>query len=169
MAHAVRNTSSFSQRALQGCVLSVALLGANAVLAQQAPSGLEKAINTAAKWTAQADAGQADAMWKSSSATMQKSVSQADWAKYIAQVRKEAGAQQSRAWVAVNKVDNPQGMPAGEYLNVVYNTKFANAATFETVSMAKNGSNWQPVGYIVRPQQPAQAPASAPAQPAPGK
>jgi hypothetical protein len=168
MAHAVR-TPSFALRALQGCALSVALLGANAALAQQAPSGLEKAVNAAAKWAAQADAGQADAMWKDSSATMQKSVSQADWAKYIAQVRKEAGAQQGRAWLAVNKVDNPQGMPPGEYLNVVYNTKFANAATFETVSMARNGSSWQPVGYVVRPQQPPKAPAGAPAQPAAGK
>ena len=169
MTHAVRNrSSSFTKRALQGCALLVALFGAGAALAQQAPSGLEKAVDVAAKWAAQADAGQADAMWKASSGTMQKSVNQADWGKYIAQVRKEAGAQQSRAWLAVNKVDNPQGMPPGEYLNVVYNTKFANAATFETVSMAKSGSSWQPVGYVVRPQQPAKAPAAA-AQPAPGK
>ncbi|GLQ91805.1 DUF4019 domain-containing protein [Dyella acidisoli] len=169
MTHTARNRSSFTKRALQGCALSAALLGASAALAQQAPSGLEKAVATAAKWATQADAGQADAMWKASSDTMQKSVSQADWTKYIAQVRKEAGAEQSRAWLAVNKVDNPKGMPPGEYLNVVYNTKFANAATFETVSLTKSGSSWQPVGYIVRPQQPAKAPASGVAQPAASK
>lgn len=169
MTHTIRNRSSFTKRALQGCALSAALLGATAALAQQAPSGLEKAVDAAAKWAAQADAGQADAMWKASSATMQKSVNQADWAKYIGQVRTEAGTKQSRTWLAVNKVDNPQGMPAGEYLNVVYNTKFANAATFETVSMTKSGPSWQPVGYIVRPQQPAKAPAGNAAQPAAGK
>jgi hypothetical protein len=144
--------------AIHGGVLSLVLLGAGSAFAQQAPSGLEKAIVTAGKWVVQADANQADAMWKASAPAMQSSVSQANWAKYIGEVRKQAGAEQSRSWYAVTKVDNPQGMPAGEYLNVVYSTKFANAATVETVSMAKNGSNWQPIGYVVRPaQQPAEA------------
>lgn len=169
------NQTPLTKRIIHGCILSAALLGAGSALAQQAPSGLEKAIAAAGKWAAQADANQADAMWKASSSVMQQNVKQADWSKYIADIRKQAGAEQSRAWVGVSKVDNPQGLPAGEYLNVIYTTKFANAATLETVSMAKNGSNWQPVGYIVRPAQPAasaqsQAKPGAPAsQPAAGK
>ncbi|QAU24150.1 DUF4019 domain-containing protein [Dyella sp. M7H15-1] len=147
------NQPSLSGRLIRGCILSVALLGAGSAFAQQAPSGLEKAIATAGKWAAQADANQADAMWKASAPAMQSNVNQANWTKYIGEVRKQAGAQQSRSWYAVTKVDNPQGMPAGEYLNVVYATKFANAATVETVSMAKSGSNWQPIGYVVRPAE----------------
>jgi hypothetical protein len=145
---------SLTRRVFRGYILSAVLLGAGPAFAQQAPSGLEKAIATAGKWVAQADANQADAMWKASSSTMQSKVKQADWVKYIGDIRQRAGAEQSRAWYAVTKVDNPQGMPAGEYLNVVYSTRFANAATVETVSMVKNGSSWQPIGYIVRaPQQ----------------
>jgi hypothetical protein len=153
---------------VRGCVLSMALLGTTAAFAQQAPSGLEKAITTAGKWVAQADANQADAMWKASSSTMQKNVPQANWTKYIGEIRQQAGPEQERVWVGVSKVDNPQGLPAGEYLNVVYATKFARVATVETVSLAKNGSSWQPVGYVVRPaQQPAAAqPQAKPAAPA---
>ncbi|GAB2581252.1 DUF4019 domain-containing protein [Dyella jejuensis] len=153
MTHATRNPTKLVRRVLGGCFVSAALLGTGASLAQQAPSGLEKASTIAAKWVVQADAGQADAMWKSSSPTMQKSVNQADWAKYVANLRQQLGAEQSRQWIGVNKVDNPQGMPQGEYLNVVYSTQYAKLATFETVSLSKSGSGWLPVGYVVRPAQ----------------
>jgi hypothetical protein len=163
--------SSLTRRVIQGCILSAALFGAGSALAQQAPPGLEKAIAVAGKWVAQADASQADAMWKASSPTMQKNVTQANWNKYIADVRQQAGAEQNRSWVGVSKVDNPQGMPPGQYLNVIYATKFAKVETVETVSLAQTGSSWQPVGYIVRPAQPPHAPAqgSAAQQPAASK
>jgi hypothetical protein len=169
MTLGTHHQTSLAKRFVHGCLLSSALFGAGAALAQQAPAGLEKAIVTAGQWAAQADTNQADAMWKVSSPTMQKNVTQANWVKYIAGIRQQAGAEQSRAWIAVNKVDNPQGMPAGQYLNVTYATKFANAATFETVSMAKGASDWQPVGYIVRPAQPPETKGNTTTQPAAGK
>lgn len=169
MTLGTHHQTSLARRFVHGCLFSTALFGAGAVLAQQAPVGLEKAIATAGQWAAQADTNQADAMWRLSSPTMQKNVTQASWAKYIAGIRQQAGAEQSRVWMAVNKVDNPQGMPPGQYLNVTYATKFAKAATFETVSMAKGGSDWQPVGYIVRPAQPPAAKANTATQPAAGK
>jgi hypothetical protein len=154
---------SFGKRAFQALTLSAMLAAASAVSAQQAPAGLEKAMTTAAKWVGQADANQADAMWKASSSTMQKNVSQADWNKYIGELQSKLGKAQSRSWVGVSKVDNPQGMPPGEYLNVIYAAKYASGMTVETVSLAKNSSNWQPVGYIVRQQAPQQANNAAPA------
>jgi hypothetical protein len=160
---------SLARRVIHGCIVSAALTTAGVAFAQQAPAGLEKAIATAAKWATQADANQADAMWKGSSPLMQKNVTSANWTKYIGDVRQKAGAEQQRAWVGVSTVDNPQGMPAGQYLNVIYATKFANAMTVETISMAKNGANWQPVGYVIRvAQQPASGSSQAkPAAPAP--
>ncbi|MGN6321474.1 MAG: DUF4019 domain-containing protein [Dyella sp.] len=149
------------------------LLGGSAAMAQSL--NLDKAVATAGKWVVRADAGDADAMWKASSPAMQKSVTQADWGKYVGNLRNAVGGQQERNWVAVSKIDNPQGLPAGEYLNVVYATRFAKAMTVETVSMAKTSSDWQPIGYVVREAKPQGAPAdhakpaTAPAQPAPGK
>ncbi|MBT2119782.1 DUF4019 domain-containing protein [Dyella sp. LX-66] len=149
-----------------------ALLASGYAQAQQLPS-LDSAIATATRWAAQADAGQADAMWKSSGPMMQKSVSSADWAKYLDGVKKQLGATQSRDWVQLGRVENPQGLPPGEYLNVVFVARHATAPAVETVSLSQAGTNWVPVGYIVRPvqQQPAApAPAAAPAAPAkPGK
>jgi hypothetical protein len=153
--------SSPATRLVHGCVLSLALVGAGSAFAQQAPAGLEKAVTTAGKWVTQADSNQADSMWKASNAAMQKNVTQANWSKYIGEIRQQAGAEQERVWVGVSKVDNPANMPAGEYLNVVYATKFAKVKTIETVSMTKKGSSWEPIGYIVRPEQ---SPAAVPSQ-----
>lgn len=150
--------SLLSQRLLRVGLVSAALLGSGAALAQSLD--LDKAMATAGKWVAQADAGQADAMWKASNSAMQKGVTQQNWNTYIGNLRKTVGNEQQRNWVAVSKIDNPKDLPPGEYLNVVYATKFANAMTVETVSMAKGSSGWQPIGYIVREAKPA-APAAA--------
>jgi hypothetical protein len=147
-------------RLFRGCVLSLALVGAGSAFAQQAPAGLEKAIATAGKWAAQADANQADSMWKASNSAMQKNVTQANWSKYIGEIRQQAGAEQERVWIGVNKVENPTNLPAGDYLNVIYATKFAKVMTVETVSMGRNGSNWEPIGYVVRPAQSPDKPAA---------
>ena len=155
-------------RRLLAMTLIATLLVTSQAQAQQSPS-LDGALAAATRWAAQADAGQAEAMWKSSGQIMQKSVSQADWSKYLAGVKQQLGATQSREWVQIGRVENPQGLPPGQYLNVAFVVRHANAPAVETVSMTQAGANWVPVGYIVRPvqQQPAApAPAAAPAAPA---
>ncbi|HUB89007.1 MAG TPA: DUF4019 domain-containing protein [Dyella sp.] len=171
-------SSSTPRRIAAGALASAMLLGAGMAMAQNLD--LDKAVSTAGKWAAQADAGKADAMWKASSPTMQKSVTQDNWTKYITNLRGAVGNESERTWVGVSKVDNPKDLPPGQYLNVIYATKFAKAMTVETVSLAKGSSGWQPIGYIVREANPNAAaanngnaaPSDAPAQkaqPASGK
>jgi hypothetical protein len=160
------------RHSVQAAALRFAYAGAFAALlavapaqAQQMPS-LDSAISVATRWAAQADANQADAMWQASSPVMQKSVSKADWGKYLDGVKKQLGAMQARDWVQVGRVENPQGLPAGQYINVVFVAKHANAPAVETVSLTQAGSSWVPVGYIVRPVQQQQQPAAATGTPA---
>ena len=169
-----RQSSSKPRRMAAGALASAMLLGSGIAAAQSLD--LDKAVSVAGKWAAQADAGKADAMWKASSPTMQKSVTQDNWSKYITNLRGAVGNEAERNWVAVSKVDNPKDLPPGLYLNVVYATKFAKAMTVETVSLAKGSSGWQPIGYIVREANPNAAanngnakPSAAPAPAAPGK
>ena len=162
-----RKVSSATKRLASGALASAVLLGAGTAMAQNLD--LDKAVSTAGKWVAQADAGKADAMWKASSPTMQKNVTQANWTKYITSLREAVGIEAERNWVGVSKIDNPKDLPSGQYLNVIYATKFAKAMTVETVSLAKGSSGWQPIGYIVRdanPKAPAANNGNA-AQPAP--
>ncbi len=164
MAHRIHRSS-----ALFATGVCAVLFAAGMAHAQQLPS-LDSAVAVATRWAGQADASQADAMWQASSPIMQKSVNKADWGKYLDGVKKQLGATQGRDWVQLGRVENPQGLPAGNYINVVFVARHANAPAVETVSLAQSGSSWVPVGYVVRPvqQQPQQpapaAPAAAPAK-----
>lgn len=164
-----RKVPSTTRRLASGALASAMLLGAGTAMAQSLD--LDRAVSTAAKWMAQADAGKADAMWKASSPTMQKSVTQDNWAKYITSLRGAVGSEAERKWVGVSKIDNPKDLPPGQYLNVIYATKFAKAMTVETVSLAKASYGWQPIGYIVREANPnaASSGSAAPSSPAPAQ
>lgn len=151
--------------ALLAVATFAASLAAGTVHAQQLPS-LDSAVAVATRWATQADASQADAMWQASSPIMQKSVSKADWGKYLDNVKKQLGATQGRDWAQLGRVENPQGLPAGNYINVVFVARHANAQAVETVSLTQSGSSWVPVGYVVRPVQQQQPAAAAPASPA---
>jgi hypothetical protein len=45
------------------------------------------------------------------------------------------------------------GLPAGDYLNVIFLAHYAKAVLFETVSLAPGADGWLPVGYVIRPVQ----------------
>jgi hypothetical protein len=164
--HSMRSRAS---RALKGTLLSALLLGAGAAFA--APSqNLDNAMAVANSWLAQADANQADAMWKSASPSMQNHVPQSNWVKYIGDLHKLLGQEQERSWLGVDKIVNPKGMPAGEYLNVFYVAKYTGGEMIETVSLAPTANSWQPVGYVVHrahpaTSEPAASQSAAPAQP----
>lgn len=161
-----RTVSTATKRLAAACAFA-ALLGAGQAHAQQSAS-LDSAVATATNWAAQADRDQADAMWQASNPAMQKSVSKADWSKYLDGLKKQFGSTQSRTWLQIGRVENPTGLPPGEYLNVAFAARHATAPTLETVSLAKTSSGWSPVGYVVRPI-PATQPAAAPAGTKPAK
>jgi len=161
--HTSRQSANIAACLFAPAAALIALFSIGQAQAQQSPS-LDSAVSLATRWAAQADAGQADAMWQSSSPTMQKSVNKTDWSKYLDGMKKQLGTTQNREWVQLGRVENPRGLPAGQYLNVVFVAKHANAPALETVSLTQSGSSWVPVGYIVRPVQPnASAAPTAPA------
>ena len=125
---------------------------------------LDNAMATANSWLAQADADQSDAMWQNSDAVLQKSFSKNAWKKYLTGLHRQWGAFKDRKWLQVAHISDPSGLPPGEYLNVIYSATYANAPMLETVSLMRNGGNWTPVGYTVRPvhmQTPPMAQATA--------
>ena len=75
-------TLSTATKHLASAGTLAAMLSVGQAYAQQSTS-LDSAVSTATNWAAQADNGQADAMWQASNPAMQKSVSKADWSKYV--------------------------------------------------------------------------------------
>jgi hypothetical protein len=163
----IKMTALLSLKKISGAAgFAVAgLLAANPALAQSTAS-IDSAVATASQWVALADSNQADRMWSLSSPTMQKSTSKEDWQKYLATVKTELGALTSRRWEQIAHATNPVDLPPGEYLNIAFVSRFANAPTVEKVSLVQAGDKWVPVGYVITKFVP-QAPASAPAAAAP--
>jgi hypothetical protein len=130
-----------------GTALSFVTIGAQA----QDTQALDNAMATANGWLAQADTDQAEAMWQNSDGVLQKSISKKAWKKYLTSLHRQWGALKGREWLQVAHISDPSGLPPGEYLNVIYSATYANAPMLETVSLIRNGGQWAPVGYTVRP------------------
>lgn len=135
------------------------LLAANPAQAQSTAS-IDSAIATASQWMALADNNQAERMWSQSGPAMQKSTSKEDWVKYLAAVKTELGALSNRRWEQIAHASNPADLPAGEYLNIAFVGRFANAPTVEKVSLVQAGDKWIPVGYVITKFVPAPAAAA---------
>ena len=135
-------------------VLAVGVMLCNGQAYAQTVS-LDAAVSAATQWAMLADANQADRMWVASGAVMQKSITKEDWTKYLTNLRNDLGSLNGREWAEIVRVGQPANLPKGEYVNVVFSSRFANSPTGEAVSLMLSGGHWVPVGYVVRKIQPA--------------
>lgn len=117
------------------------------------PNSLDNAVALATHWVQLSNEKRPDAMWLEAGAMMQRMVPRADWVRYLRTIRLDRGALIGREWFEVARVRDPVGLPAGDYLNVIFTSQFSRATLFETVSLAPGANGWLPVGYVIRPVQ----------------
>jgi hypothetical protein len=117
------------------------------------PNSLDNAVANATHWVQLSNARRPDAMWLEAGAMMQRLVPRSEWVRYLRKIRLDRGALNGREWFEVTRVRDPVGLPAGDYLNVIFVAQFARAVLFETVSLAPGSNGWMPVGYVIRPVQ----------------
>ena len=99
------------------------------------------------------DARQYADSWSIASDYFRRSVSQADWVRQATQARESLGPVVSRTLKSAEPQKNPPGAPAGEYLLLTYQTKFADSepARTETLPLIKGADGkWRAVGYFLR-------------------
>lgn len=120
----------------------------NCVFAQ-ATASIDTAISTAGRWVALADSNQVDQMWSSSSPIMQKSMSKDQWIQFLGSVHNELGPINERQWAQIAHATNPPDLPPGEYVNILFSSRFAKLQVVEKVSLAQAADRWTPVGYVI--------------------
>ena len=102
------------------------------------------------------DQDKAGELWEGATPSVKKRVTRADFIGQVAQNRAGLGAPQQRSWVAINRqvmVDVDPSV-AGQYLNVEFDTRFANAGSrivreMTTFRLEPDGV-WRFAGYILR-------------------
>ncbi len=99
------------------------------------------------------DAKQYAESWEIASDYFKQSVSRAEWATQVKQVRDSLGNVVVRNMKNSEVQKNPPGAPAGDYLLLTFETKFADSepARTETLVLIKGAdARWRTVGYFIR-------------------
>ena len=99
------------------------------------------------------DARQYAESWDLASDYFKRSVSKSEWAAQVAQARGSLGGVVTRNLKKSEPQKNPPGAPAGDYLLLTFETKFADSdpARTETLALIKGADDrWRAVGYFIR-------------------
>jgi hypothetical protein len=102
------------------------------------------------------DQGKVGELWDGAAAIAKKRVARPDFIRQVGVARSPLGAAQQRTWVSVNRqtVTNEDADLAGQYVNVEYETRFANAANRAVREMASfrldRDGTWRLSGYVLR-------------------
>jgi hypothetical protein len=97
------------------------------------------------------DQGQYETCYEQTGAWLKQEVPKKDtWIKQITATRAAFGPLISRKVKNVEYKTNPLRMPPGVYVNITYDSSFANVKdAFEEVGATFDDGKWQPLGYYV--------------------
>lgn len=105
----------------------------------------------AAGWLTLLDRRDWGTAWESSASTFRKSVPLANWMEGVPKVRADLGALQDRAPVTVAYRERIEGLPPGEYVSVIFRSKFAQREIEEVVTTVREpDGRWRVTGYSTR-------------------
>ena len=118
------------------------------------------AQKAAEAWLAKVDAGKYAESWDEASILIRQAITKDQWTATMQQLAAALGKVKSRTLKASEYKVNPPGAPAGEYVQLLFDTVFeTKGATVETVTPVVEGGKWRVAGYYARP--PALGPAGA--------
>lgn len=103
----------------------------------------------AEKWLAVLDSGNYPATWSDASATLKIKLPQESWVKIMEAMRKPLGTIKARKIIEqIPKVD-PQGLPKGEYMIILYSSSFSNKSDAKELVILQQESNgeWRILTY----------------------
>lgn len=120
--------------------------------AKSATEAKENAARIAAAgWLTLLDRRDWGTAWESSAPAFRKSVPLAKWMDAVPKVRADLGALQERTPANSAYKERIEGLPAGEYVTVVFVSKFAQRELEEVVTTVRGpDGHWRVTGYSPR-------------------
>jgi Protein of unknown function (DUF4019) len=119
--------------------------------ATQNPDLTASAVATQA-WLGTIDKGDYQGSWDQGSKIMQSTIGKDEWVNYLDAMRKPLGQPSGRQILDQRTSKDPQGLPAGDYMVLLYNTNFASkAGTKELVTLIKESDGqWKVLTYQIQ-------------------
>lgn len=110
---------------------------------------LQDSAKAAQDWLAYADKGDFDGSWENASVVMKLRIPKSTWVTLMEAMRKGKGSLVERKLLEQRVAMDPKGLPQGEYMVIVYNTKFSNkpdAKELVTLVLESSGQ-WRVLTY----------------------
>lgn len=111
------------------------------------------ASRTAAlEWLKLVDAGRYGDSWETASLVLKVRIPKASWEAILSHSRKPYGNVMERTMVEQRPAVDPQGLPKGDYMVMLYKSSFGNAKTANelvTLVLADDGQ-WRAVTYLLK-------------------
>jgi len=129
------------------CVISL-LFVAKLALAQ-APE--DRARFAAEQWIVLVDDHQYDQSWKEASKVFQELMTTEQWQKKASADREQLGEKHSRKLVDIKTPRTVKGLPAGQYVQVKYQSSFENkkSATETVTAVLEGDGSWRVAAYTI--------------------
>ncbi|MFH1434594.1 MAG: DUF4019 domain-containing protein [Pseudomonadota bacterium] len=121
--------------------------------AGKAPGPNEKAaVEAAEAWLVLVDEGKFGDSWDEAAKFFKSAVKKEQWAQQVKMARPPFGEALSREVVGAEYMTSVPGAPDGEYVVIVFKTKFKNKdAAFETITpMMDDDGVWRVSGYYIK-------------------
>jgi hypothetical protein len=113
---------------------------------------LAPAMAAAQSWLSLVDQGRYGQSWEEASPLLQEAMPRKQWETTLAPARSPLGALVVRKLRSATYAAEIPGAPPGEYVVIVYDTRFDNRlVAFETVTpMRGKDGTWKIAGYFIR-------------------
>lgn len=109
---------------------------------------LEASAKASQAWLEKIDKGHYGESWDTASDLLKMTVTKEDWQQLMTKTRHSLGAVKSRQIVDQRTAKDPKGLPAGDYIVMVYKTSFANKPeSNELVTLILQGGQWRVLTY----------------------
>lgn len=110
---------------------------------------LADTANVGSQWLKLVDEGKYGDSWDFGSKTFQFTIKRDEWIKAQNEIRKPYGSLVSRKLVDQRTAKDPKGLPAGEYMVLIYESSFSNhPKAGELLTMVKESDGkWRPLTY----------------------
>lgn len=130
-------------------MLSIALLAALGLLAQQAPEPVKK---SAESWLPLIDSAQYGVSWDRAADTFKKAVTKDKWSDAAKQARAPLGKFKSRTLSLAQPAQDPPNAPPGNYMIIQFNSDFdyKNGAIETVILFEQSKNQWRVAGYFIK-------------------
>ena len=128
--------------------ITIFLLAVNSVL-QAETDPLKASAYSAEKWLQLLDKEEYGESWDVASKTFKNTFPKEHWIMLMKQLREPLGSVSSRRVIDQRPAKDPQGLPAGDYMVIFYDTSFSKKpATHELVTLVLESDNeWRVLTY----------------------